>query len=40
MALMQKAGCVQFDAAGEAVLRLSLEDYMDEIDSLYGVDAV
>ena len=40
MALLMKAGVVRFDQASGDVLRMSLDDYMGEIDALYGVEAV
>lgn len=40
MSLLAQAGALDFDPEGTAVVALSSEDYLQEMDTLYGVDAV
>jgi len=40
MSLLAEAGALSFDPEGAAVVGLSSADYLREIDTLYGVDAV
>ncbi len=40
MGLLAQAGAISFDADGRAVVELSTEDYLTDIDRLYGVDGV
>ena len=40
MALLAKAGAISFDAEGQAVVELSTQEYLADIDRLYGEGAV
>ncbi len=40
MSLLAEAGALDFDPEGTAVVALSSEEYLQELDALYGVDAV